>query len=352
MKSRSGDLLPLTSEPCVTQGGCSISGDTRADENIALYSMHTVWIREHNRIATHLKRKHPSYNEEKLYQETRKIVIAELQNVVFNEWVPNIVNIGRYTGYNQWLDATIINAFSTAAFRFGHSLVPNQWIQLNANYDQARRSVSLQESFNDIRTINNHGIEPIVLGLVGNYSNKVDTNFAFGIARRLFVRPGANTHMDLTAFNIQRGRDHGIKTYGAWRKFCNLPKINTFRQLARHMPGKIAKKFQKIYKNPNDIDLFAAGIAENPMTGYQTGPTFRCIFWHQFLRSRDGDRFYFENRGVFTNRQVSELRKSSMSKILCDNLKGVVSMTRKAFHQTTSKRPLCNDIPSVNLDLF
>ena len=191
-----------------------------------------------------------------------------------------------------------------------------------------------------------------MLGLVGNYSNKVDTNFAFGIARRLFVRVGQNTHMDLTAFNIQRGRDHGLKTYGYWRRFCNLPQIQTFAALARHMPAKIARRFKKLYKRPSDIDLFAAGIAENPMTGFQTGPTFRCLFWHQFLRTRDGDRFYFENPGVFNARQRNELKKASMSKILCDNLKGVVSITRTAFRQSTAKRPLCNDIPSVNLNQF
>ena len=352
MKVRSGDLLPLSNDQCETQGGCSLSGDTRADENIALYSMHTVWIREHNRVAKHLKKRHPGWNEEKLYQETRKIVTAELQNIAFNEWIPHIVNIGSYTGYNPWLDASIINAFAAAAFRFGHSLVPNEWIQLNTNFDRAYQSVSLQESFNNINSINDRGIEPTILGLVGNHSNKIDTNFAFGIARRLFVRAGDNTHMDLTAFNIQRGRDHGLKTYGAWRSFCNLPRINTFQQLAQHMPAEIAWKFKKIYKRPNDIDLFAAGIAEHPMRSFQTGPTFRCLFWHQFLRSRDGDRYYFENPGVFNDRQRRELRKASMSKILCDNLKGVVSITRNAFLQSTAKRPLCNNIPSVNLDLF
>ena len=73
MRTRSGDLLPVGNDPCLARGGCSFSGDTRADENIALYSMHTLWLREHNRIAKQLKKQHRDWNGEKVYQETRRV---------------------------------------------------------------------------------------------------------------------------------------------------------------------------------------------------------------------------------------------------------------------------------------
>uniref|UniRef100_A0A7M5UE79 Uncharacterized protein n=1 Tax=Clytia hemisphaerica TaxID=252671 RepID=A0A7M5UE79_9CNID len=354
LKVRSGNLLPFqpSSKPCSTPGGCSLSGDIRADENIALHAMHTVWVREHNRVVTKLAQLHDNWNEEKLYQEARKIVIGEWQHVVFNEWVPRVVNIGSYGGYKSGLDPRIINAFSTAAFRFGHSLVPNSWSQLNNNYDKLFPKIGLQESFFNIQSINIRGIEPTMLGLVGNQSNTVDDEFAFDLIRRLFVPPGQSGHMDLTALNIQRGRDHGLPTYGKWRQFCKLPAISSFRELEYHMPARVAKKFSILFNSPADIDLFAAGISENHVPGFQTGPTFKCLFWHQFSRLRDGDRYYYLNPGVFTPEQQSELKKTSMSKVLCNNLKGIVSINKDAFVQTKEKRTPCNDILEPNLSVF
>ena len=51
-------------------------------------AMHTLWVREHNRIATNLKLLRPYADDETLYQEARKIVIAELQHITYNEWLP------------------------------------------------------------------------------------------------------------------------------------------------------------------------------------------------------------------------------------------------------------------------
>jgi len=314
--------------------------------------MHTLWVREHNRVATALKQRHPNYNEEKLYQESRKIVIAEWQQVVYSEWLPRTVSLPSYSGYNEGLDARIINAFSTAAFRFGHSLVPNAFGQLNNNFDKSHPDISLQASFNDIRSINQRGIEPTVLGLVGNLSNIVDTDFAEGLARKLFLRPGESGHVDLTALNIQRGRDHGLPTYGRWRSFCRLPAISSFSQLENFMNPSVAQDFATIYNSPNDIDLFAAGIAENPVSGFQIGPTFQCIFREQFTRLRAGDRYFYLNPGVFTTAQRSELQKVTMSRILCDNVKGIVSVNRDAFVQTRNSRTSCGAISGINFDLF
>ncbi|XP_066936976.1 peroxidasin homolog [Clytia hemisphaerica] len=354
LKTRSGDLLPLKqlTTPCDLLEGCSLAGDIRADENIALHSMHTTWVREHNRVATKLRQFNYHWNEEKLYQESRKIVIAQWQHVVFNEWVPRIVDLGSYGGYNSGLDPRIINAFAAAAFRFGHSLAPNAWSQLDNNFDKKFQKISLRESFFNIQSINQRGIEPTMLGLVGNQSNTVDDVFAFGLLRKLFVPPGEEGHMDLTALNIQRGRDHGLPTYGKWRQFCNLPAIPSFSELAKHMPRGVVQKFSTLYNQPADIDLFAAGISENHVPGFQTGPTFHCLFKHQFRRLRDGDRYFYLNPGVFTPEQRNELKKTSMAKILCNNLKGIVSINKDAFIQTTKKRTACDDIPQPDLSVF
>ena len=89
---------------------CFKAGEYRTSENLALVGLQTLFLREHNRIASALASLNPLWNDETIYQETRRIVIAEFQHVTFNEFVPIIVgdnslspsmNITTYyTGYD------------------------------------------------------------------------------------------------------------------------------------------------------------------------------------------------------------------------------------------------------------
>jgi len=190
-----------------------------------------------------------------------------------------------------------------------------------------------------------------MFGITGNSSNEVDNRFAEGVARQLFVRPGEGFHSDLMALNIQRARDHGVPTYGAYRKFCGLPTLRSWRDAKRvFLPGATAA-FQKLFKHPNDIDLFAAGISEKHVRGLELGPTFGCIIGRQFEDTRDGDRFFYRNPSVFTPSQLAAIEKVTFARVLCDNLKGIVSIQRKALRVAGRNNPrvMCENIPKLDL---
>ncbi|XP_057290907.1 peroxidase skpo-1-like [Hydractinia symbiolongicarpus] len=350
----SGDLMPIrlpASDPdCINPGGCSLVGDDRGDENIVLHTLHTVFVRNHNYIVKQLTKLRKQWSETLLFETARKINIAICQRIVYNEFLPSLVDLSPYVGYKPFVDASIINVFSTAALRFGHSLVPNAWAQLNSNFDKAFDDISLQASFENTVPIRQRGIESTAFGLLANQSQRVDTSFAFGLVRRLFVPLGENRRADLTALNIQRGRDHGIQTYGAWRRVCNLPAVNTFTDLGGVMPKRIADKFSEVYNNPNDIDIFAAGIAETRTNGKMLGPTFQCIQKIQFERFRDGDRFWYERPGVFTSNQRREINRMTLSKVLCNTLKDIVSIQPRAMRAVTSNtvRRECSGLRDID----
>ena len=69
----------------------NIPGDVRANEQLNLIAMHTIWMREHNRVARNLLFNNPAWLDDRLYEEARRIVIAEYQHIIFNEWLPLIV---------------------------------------------------------------------------------------------------------------------------------------------------------------------------------------------------------------------------------------------------------------------
>jgi len=98
--------------------------------------MHTLFLREHNRIAFELSSINSQWDDEIIFQETRRIVVAEYQHIIYNEWLPIIIGRnymevfgilplydGFYSGYDSNVDASVSNAFTTAAFRMGHTLV-------------------------------------------------------------------------------------------------------------------------------------------------------------------------------------------------------------------------------------
>ena len=138
----------------------------------------------------------------------------------------------------------------------------------------------------------------------------------------MFVRAGdAIQTVDLTGYNIARGRDHGLPGYTAWRARCGLSNVTTFEELDAILKPGVAAAFERTYNgNIHNIDLFAGGISEKPVEGLEIGPTFSCIIKEQFERSRDGDRFFYLNPGVFSDLQVKELEKATIAGVMCNNL--------------------------------
>ena len=72
------------------------AGDSRCTEQPQLTVMHTLWAREHNRIANTLVTLNPTWNDETVFQEARRIVIAEIQHITYKEFIPNLISKFRY----------------------------------------------------------------------------------------------------------------------------------------------------------------------------------------------------------------------------------------------------------------
>lgn len=93
-------LLPVSTDPndgCnqaeeMAKGRyCFESGDTRANENVQLTSMHLIWARQHNYVADELRKINPQWNDERLFQEAKRIVSAQLQQITYNEFLPIVL---------------------------------------------------------------------------------------------------------------------------------------------------------------------------------------------------------------------------------------------------------------------
>lgn len=353
-------LLPFVKSPinpplnlCQLFGGCYDAGDFRVNEQIALVAMHTLWVREHNRIAEILFEINKHWNAERIYHEARKIIGAILQHITYNHYLPKILGadfLPPYHGYTN-VHPGILNVFATSAFRFGHSMVRPKFAMLDANYDPVAPDVPLIKAFFNNKLIQREGIEPVLLGLLANESQSTSREIAAGLTKHLFQQPESEHGFDLAALNIQRGRDHGLPGYGAWRRECNLSHADIFQETTYEIKNATSRQIlHDLYEDVEYADLWVAGLAEDPLPEAMVGPTFHCILKEQFRRLRDGDRFWYEN-GVFTVEQLDEIGKTSLSRVLCDNIYGIVSVQKDSFIAAKDelKRVECTQIPRMDL---
>ncbi|XP_078684312.1 uncharacterized protein LOC144917857 [Branchiostoma floridae x Branchiostoma belcheri] len=348
---------------------CSQAGDVRVNEQPGLTSMHTVFLREHNRIARRLSQLNPHWDDDRVFFETRKIVGALMQKITYGEDLPHVLgpaamyafyltltpNGQFYSGYNRYENPTISNVFATAAYRFGHSLVDNHFLRYDPDFNEASVCpIRLAFSFFNPSPVLNNGPDSILRGLTAQPHQDFDRFMVSGLTKKLFADPpGSDRGLDLAALNIQRGRDHGLPGYNTFRSRCGLSAATGFDGLAREIPdATMRERLRSLYRNVNDIDVFVGGLAEESSPGGIVGPTFACLIAQQFQDLRKGDRFWFENRGQFTAAQLTEIKKTSLARILCDNTDGTTHMQPDVFMLPTqpgNERVACSSLSQMDL---
>lgn len=373
---RGKELLPQSDKhpECKSASGqCFIAGDGRASEQPALTALHTIFMREHNRLSDILRQINPHWDEDKIFEHSRRIVVAQHQQITYNEFLPrilgwNAMNLfglkllphGYYKEYNPNCNPSIFNEFATAAFRIGHSLLRPHIPRMSPSYQIINPPILLRDGFFKVDIMMREGmVDEIIRGLVSTPMETLDQFITGEITNHLFEdRKIPFSGVDLISLNIQRARDHGIPSYNNYRALCNLKRATNFEDLAREIPPEIISRLKRIYATVDDIDLFPGGMSERPLQGGLIGPTFGCIIALQFRQLRKCDRFWYENEDPvvkFTESQLAELRKMTLAKVLCDNMDVHGEMQRAAFDLPSNflnPRVPCHSLPSVNLNAW
>lgn len=323
LRTSAGNLLPFNTTglpndngPGLTDATAFVAGDVRVNEQIGLTSAHTLFVREHNRIATDLGARLAS-NETALvdmrdsaiaaagnsvdneadfiYQSARKLVGAQIQQITYQEFLPVFLGSSAPTSgassYDPTINAGISNEFSTAAFRVGHTLLSPKIQLVDPLTGENIGEVSLQDSFFTPSFFQTNSIENVLAGLAQQDAQEVDTLIIDDVRNFLFGQPGQGG-FDLASLNIQRGRDHGLNDINSTRVALGLSAYDDFLDLTGG-DDSLAFQLASEYNSIDDVDLWIGGLAEAHVNGGLVGETFNSILTDQFLRTRDGDRFFF-----------------------------------------------------------
>ena len=333
LKTSDGELLPYNEQPLPNFrfefSTFFLAGDERANENIGIISVHTLFVREHNRLAEEIAASNPGLSDEEIYQRARRIVGARIQAITYNEFLPLLLGSNAIPPYSHYDDSTrsgVANVFSSAAFRVGHTFLDPK-IQLVDAQGNEIEAVALKDAFFKPDKVAAVGIDPILRGFATHRHQRVDTLIIDDVRNFLFVDilPTGTQQirgLDLVSLNIHRGRDHGLPNYNDMREALGLVRKESFSEINRD--PEVQRKLREAYgtnedgtDKTGDMDIWVGGIAEDRFGESMLGELFHTIISHQFRVLRDGDRFWYQN--ILSGDELREVEETKLADIIRRN---------------------------------
>ncbi|KAE8296174.1 Dual oxidase 1 [Larimichthys crocea] len=309
--------------------GLHVLGNAWANENMFTAAEGIIWFRYHNYVASKLHEEHPEWSDEKLFQNSRKTVVATFQNIALYEWLPGFLGdkkLPPYQGYQKFVDPGISPEFQAAAIRFGITMAPpgvymrnrtchfREIVNIDGSLSPALR---LCDSFWKRQSVNvktSQDIDDLLMGMASQIAERED-NIVVEDLRDFMYGPLRFTRSDLVAVTVQRGRDFGLRSYNEIRKALNLSPVKTFEELNITNTQLLHDVAELYNRDISKLELFPGGLLES-LDG--PGPVFSAIILDQFERMRDGDRFWFENKqnGLFTDEEIQKIRNVTFHDVL------------------------------------
>lgn len=327
LKVANDNLLPTDSD------GFFVAGDVRVNEQLGLTSMHTLFMREHNRLVDVINRERPDLGHDDVYQIARKTVGAEIQKITYEEFLPALLGDMAPRAadfkYDATINASIANEFSSALYRFGHSMLPADLLVID---EMGTSYVALRDAFFNPDLLKNQPtlVAGVLNGLSVQNTDVVDTRLVDDVRSFLFGPPGAGG-LDLAALNIQRGRDHGLPGYNAVRLAYGLLPADSWADVTSD--PDLQAELEAIYASVDAMDVWVGGLAEDHVPGAGVGELVATAIIEQFTRLRDGDRFFYfydQDWGSPDSAGVVDIHSMRLSDIIVANTQ-ITTMRSNVF---------------------
>lgn len=355
LRLRIGGRMITNSENILPEeDGDFILGDRRLIQTPQLALLHSIYLREHNRVAGILEELNPHWDDERIFQETRRINIAQFQHIVYTQFLPTFLapSMMRYLAdpvLAIYPEASTFNEFTGAVFRIFHSFLPTMIKIIGA--DGSSFNTTIHEMTNN-KTIQflPPNYDSVARGLLMQQMSykRYEPDMFHGVLA--VVRPPG---LDLPALDVIRGRDHGLPPYVNVLKLVNIFRsYRRFEDLSPYMSAENIQLLKDNYESVEDVDLFVGCLLETPLKGTMMGPTAQLIFVRQFIRLKVADPYFYTNifsPRPFNRAQLIEIRKSTTNHLFCLNTK-VTSVPRSPLHAPNNSEDLvvCNNLSQID----
>ncbi|KAI5643979.1 peroxidase domain-containing protein [Phthorimaea operculella] len=332
-------------------------------------NLNYIWFwRQHNKIARELAEINPCWDNDKLFYTARDINIAIGTQIYLYELLPLVM------GKENLIKDNIISP--TQGFRdFYNPEIPPQ---LSLEYPYALRWVhTIQETTmkmfdpqgNQVKTFNyvdlvfrtgylavDDNIDLFTQGAFRQPCGKFDYIVDPDMSEN-GLGAGNQRTLDILTNDVAKTRYFGFQPYVNYREFCSKIPHKSWDDLKYVIDEERIVKLKELYKNVEDIDLLAGMWVEKFIEGGVVPPTFYCLVVDQLQRNLAVDRHFYErpNRpNAFTPEQLGEIRKSSMSGVLCNVGDSVTQIQPHSFLREGPGNEFvpCEQIPKVDLNAW
>ncbi|CDF39508.1 Peroxidase [Chondrus crispus] len=330
MKTSEGNLLPyntggFNNAPNSKSAKFYLTGDHRANEHPTLTTIHTIWVREHNRIVDLIREKVPAgrlnkVDSKQIYEWARALNIAKFQSIVYKEFVPTMIGrrAPRYNGFRKSVNPTVSDIFAGAAFRVGHTMVGNKVSRRSAT--RRLRALKLSDMFFRPSGVDEVGeMDNLIRGAAGVRAQEVDVKVHNALRNMLFENVPGEDGFDLVAMNIQRGRDHALPTFNQIRQTFGIRPARKFSDISRN--SRVARLLSLAYEGDVDaVEAWPGMMAEDKIGAASCGQTMRAVWEAEFTRLAEGDQFFYRRTvkmppvlKMFLTKEVNSLYRKGYS---------------------------------------
>ncbi len=279
LRTSAGNLLPLTGDNTFE------AGDVRNTEHSILASLHTLWMREHNRLCDEMP---AAWTEDQKFWKARQVVIGKMQHITYEEWLPALFGSQAYLLNSVPLRGTGIRMameFSVTAYRIGHSLIPDPI-----------GPFTLPSLFFNAQLLIDNGIEAFLSAAYTTRAQQADAKIIDGLRNFLFSAGPNVIGEDLMTRNLFRLREVGLGTYADICRCYGLEPLSA-------------------QENPL-IGMFSEPV----VSGSSLPRTIAHIVAEQFRRLRLNDPLHYtKNSDLIGSRFYEEIRATTMASVIRAN---------------------------------
>ena len=236
----------------------AVGGD-RVNATPYTAAMGTLWLREHNRLAGMLERHYPDWDDERVFETARNIVIVMFIKLVVEEYINHISSAAASFSANPkicwsagWNRPNWMTTEFSLLYRW-HSLIPQKLRWGGRVIDGTELSLN-----NGL--LLEHGLANSFVDVAANH------------ASQLGLQNTAAFLLDAEKKSIAQARTNNVATYNAYREAMSLKPLRSFAELVgtSRNPAEqarrdaLAAELERLYDDIDNVEFFPGLFAESP----------------------------------------------------------------------------------------
>ncbi len=218
--------------------------------------MNVLFLRDHNRVAGELQKAHPDWNDERLFQTTRNVMIVILLDLIVQDYIMHIApfdfplqNVPFAADGANWNRSNWIAVEFNLLYRW-HSLVPD-------SIGDGDDKIEWTGFRNNNQMVVDRGIE----AMVGAFSKEKAGRIGLHNTPRFLVDSRSPDKLSVEGRSVKLMRDARLPPYNEYRTAFKLRPLNSFEELTSDVA--LQARLKELYGTMDRLDWYVGIFAED-----------------------------------------------------------------------------------------